>query len=181
MENEYKADYGFCIRNGAIVGAAFGAVSILLYAISESLLANGILGFLLLLAYAVVFGIIGVRYRRHVGGFLSYGQAYSAIFLMVFVSIVVSTVFNIILYQLIDPDLGFRLTEMSIETSEDMMRRFGAPEDQIQTTLAELRGTNSYTLGKQLMGILYVGVIGNALVTLILALIAKKNPESEEF
>jgi hypothetical protein len=31
------------------------------------------------------------------------------------------------------------------------------------------------------MGILYVGVIGNALVTLILALIAKKNPESEEF
>lgn len=181
MENEYKADYGFCVKNGAVVGAVFGAISILLYAISESLLANGILGFLLLLAYAVVFAIIGVSYRKHVGGFMTYGQAYSAIFVMIFVSILVSTVFNVILYQLIDPDLGYRLTEISIETSESMMRRFGAPEEQIQSTLAEMRGTNNYTIGKQLLGVLYIGVIGNALVTLILALIAKKNPESEEF
>lgn len=179
MENEYQADYGFCVKNGAIVGAIFGTLTIVLYMISESLLANGILGILILLAYAVVFAVLGVKYRNHVGGYLSYGQAYLAIFVMILISMLVSTVFNIILHQLIDPDLGQRLTEISIETSEAMMRRFGAPEDQIEATLATMRGTNNYSIGKQLIGVLYVGVIGNALVTLILALIAKKNKEEE--
>ena len=179
MENDYKADYGFCVKNGAIVGAVYGALSILLYTISEDLLANGILGILILLSYAIVFGVMGVKYRNHSGGFLSFGQAYGAIFVMVLIAIFVSTIFNMLLYQVIDPDLGPRLMEITLETSEQMMRRFGAPEDQIQESIANMRSTNSYSLINQLKGILYAGVIGNALVTLILAAIAKKNREED--
>ena len=179
MENEYQADYGFCVRNGVIVGAVYGLLSILMYVISEDLLANSILGILILLSYAIVFGIIGVKYRNHVGGYLSFGQAYKAVFLMIFMTMLVGTVFNVILYQLIDPDLGMRLTEITIENSEQMMRGFGAPEDQIQESIAGMRGTNSYSMKNQLLGLLYAGIIGNGLVTLILAAIAKKNREEE--
>lgn len=179
MENEYKADYAFCVKNGAIVGAIYGALSILLYTISEGLLANGILGIVILLSYAIVFGVLGVKYRNHSGGFLSFGQAYSAIFIMVLMAILVSTVFSILLHQGIDPDLGSRLMDITLETSEQMMRRFGAPEDQIQESIAEMGKTNSYSLMNQLKGILYAGIIGNALVSLILAAIAKNNREED--
>lgn len=179
MENDYKADYGFCIRTGAIVGAVYGALSILLYTISEDLLANGILGLLIMLSYAIVFGVVGVKYRNHVGGFLSFGQAYGAIFLMVLIAILVSTVFSIILYQVIDPDLGQRLMQITLDTTEQMMRRFGAPEDQIQESIANMSSTNSYSLPNQLKGVFFVGVIGNALVSLILAAIAKNNREED--
>ncbi|MHA7102731.1 DUF4199 domain-containing protein [Roseivirga pacifica] len=181
MENEleYEQDYGLAVKNGLIVGAIFGVFAILLYVIQESLLANGMLGIVLILVNLIVLGILGVRYRKAVGGYLSFGDAYKAIFVMVLVCILVSTVFQILLHQVIDPSLGERLTQIGVENAEAMMRRFGAPEDQIQESLQAAREQDNYSIGAQLMGVLYVGVIGNAVITLILAAIAKKKPEEE--
>ena len=69
MENEleYEQDYGLAVKNGLIVGAIFGVFAILLYVIQESLLANGMLGIVLILVNLIVLGILGVRYRKAVG------------------------------------------------------------------------------------------------------------------
>ena len=178
MENEYKADYGLLAKNGALMGALMGVVTILMYVISEPSLANGILGMVFLLVYVIIFGVLGVKYRNQMGTYMTYGQAYGAIFVMIFVASIVNTVFSILLYNVIDTELGGRLTEITVQTTEDMLRKFGAPEDQIQQSIQAARETDNYSLSNLLLGgVIFLGVIGNAIVTLVLAAIAKKKPE----
>ena len=51
----------------------------------------------------------------------------------------IGTLFSILLYTVIDPDLPQNLSDVSIEKTEQMMRGFGAPEDAIEAQMDELR------------------------------------------
>ena len=181
METDKSQIMPMALKTGLVIGAITGTLSILMYVVDESLLASGMVGFLMLLIFLVGMIIGGVKIRKAIGGFWSFGEAFKGIFVIGFISILVSTIFQIILHQVIDPELGVRLTEITMSNMADTFRSFGMPQAEIDNALAAAGGTDAYAITSQLMNLGLVGILGNGFISLILAAILKKNQEEEEY
>ncbi|MBK8055076.1 MAG: DUF4199 domain-containing protein [Saprospiraceae bacterium] len=134
-----------------------------------------LLGFVIMI---VLFYLAGKAEREANGGVLSYGQALKTTFLTGLTGTVISTLFSIILIQLIDPSLVEKLAEISVETARSMMEKFGMPEDQMAAALekAEEEAANAFTPGKMLLQIVY-GSIFVLIFAAIVSIFVKKNED----
>ncbi|MEZ4947379.1 MAG: DUF4199 domain-containing protein [Cyclobacteriaceae bacterium] len=164
------------LRWGLIVGLTSGILSLLLYAVDYSLLADWKVGLSLFAIYIGLTIYSGISYRKESGPYLPFGKAYQHGFLIFVVSGLIATVFNILLFQVIDSELGGKVTEVAIEKTAEMMSNFGAPPDQIDKALEDTRErmTNQYTLMGQLKGYGFI-IIVSAVLALITGLIVRKS------
>lgn len=168
------------IRWGLIVGVASIVLSLLLYAIDYRLM---VLLKTLLISLLIYLGLTiysGIDYRKSIGGFIPFGKAFQHAFLVLAISALVATVYNFVLYNVIDPELPKKLTEASIDNAREMMQNFGAPEDKIEEELAktEERTAGQFTVTGQLMGYGFI-LIFSAIMALISGAIVKKNEPVE--
>lgn len=163
---------------GAIFGGISIAITIILYAVDYALLADWKMLFLLLVFLGLVI-YSGINYRNQVEVF-PYGKAFQHAFLVFLVLGIVSTIFTIILYTVIDPELPGKLTEVSIENARQMMERFGMPEDQLDKAMedAKERSTNQFTVGGLLTSFGF-GLIFYAILSLIGAIFTKRSQPAE--
>lgn len=169
------------IKSGLIIGVILVVLTLLLYIVDSTLLAStwvGIFTFVLLLVLVSYFGI---QHRKEIGGFLSFGNAW-VYSMQVFVAAgIIGTLFNIILYNVVDPELPAIVADQSVENAESMMQGFGMPEDQLDEALEKTREDTIERFGitGSLIGFLY-GLIVYAILSLITgAIIKKKEPELE--
>lgn len=164
------------LRWGLIVGLTSGILSLLLYAVDYSLMADWKIGLLLFAIYIGLTIYAGISYRKESGPYLAFGKAYQHGFMIFAISGLIATVFNILLFQVIDTELGGKVTEVAIEKTAEMMSNFGAPPDQIDKALEDTRErmTNQYTLMGQLKGYGFI-VIVSAVLALITGLIVRKS------
>lgn len=167
--------FNHSLRWGLIVGLISGILSFILYAVDYSLLADWKVGLFLLAIYIGLTIYAGISYRKETGPYLSFGKAYQHGLIIFICSGLIATVFNILLFQVIDPDLGGKVTEVAIENTAEMMNNFGAPPDQIDKALDDTRErmTNQYTLLGQIKGYGYI-IIVSAVFALITGLIVRK-------
>lgn len=179
-ESPQVSIYTHAAKFGAILAAISIVCVILFYVVDLSMLGNWKF---LLLAIVLGIGITiygGIKYRGEVGGYLPYGKAWVHGFVVFAVSGAISTVFNIVLYTVIDPDLPAKLTEVIIENTSAMLRNFGTPESTIDTTAEAMRAemANQFTA----VGLLWAYVknfIWIAIIALITALFVRKNEPIE--
>lgn len=168
------------LRSGLLLGAVSVGLTFLLYVVDYSLLANWKL---LLLIIAISLGALiyfGLDYRKSGTGFLTYGKAFQHGFITLAISGLMGIIFNIVLYTVIDPELPGRLTEVALENTEAMMRKFGAPEDQIETALEDARVSTqaSYTVAGQLKSYLWVLIFYAIIAAITSAFVKKNEPET---
>ncbi len=166
------------IKFGAILGMVSAILTILLYVIDPSLLINIWLGLGLLLLYLglVVYG--GISYRNEIGGYIDFGPAYLHGFIVLVVMGLISLAVNLLLHNVIDPNLKDTLVEASIEQTTQMMEKFGAPTDAMDEALENQREsmTAQFSLMGQLKGGLFA-IIGYAVVALITGLIVRRREQ----
>ncbi|UXE66948.1 MAG: DUF4199 domain-containing protein [Chryseotalea sp. WA131a] len=167
------------IKWGAIFGGASIALTILLYAIDYALLAD----WKMLLLLFVFLGLVifsGINYRSQIGGFLPYGKAFLHGFTVFAILGVVSTLFTVVLYTVIDPELPTKLVDVSIENAQKMMESFKMPEDQIDKALedAKKRSVDQFSVVGLFKGYAF-GLILYAILSLISAIFVKKNQPVE--
>ncbi|MBL7838668.1 MAG: DUF4199 domain-containing protein [Cyclobacteriaceae bacterium] len=164
------------IKNGLILGGISIGLTLLLYVVNYAILVQlKMLAFSLLISvgYAIY---AGISYRNTIGGYLSFGKAWQHGFIMFAVSGIVSLLFTFLLYFVIDPELPQKLAEASLANSEEMMRSFGMPEDQMEEALEKAREStqNQFAPGKMALSYVFV-LIGGAIFALISGAIVKKN------
>lgn len=168
------------INHAAKWGAIYGGVSIilsmLLYVIDFTLFA----GFTFLILTTIIgLGFViygGINYRDEVGGYLPFGKAFVHGFIMFAVAAAISTVFSIVLFTVIDPDLPQNLTEAIISNTEAMMEKFGAPQDSIDQTIEKMREDQPKNFAPVgLIKSYFFGLIWYAILSLITGLVVKKN------
>lgn len=169
------------VSYGLLGGLVLVVINLLIYLIDSSLMASwwvGILNFPITIAILV---IAGLAIRRENGGFIKVGQAFVGMLITGIMMSLVSTVWQIILLNAIDPELKTFLATEALEQTYSMMEKFGMPEEQMKDALrdAEESVAQGFTISGQLMSVIWSAVWW-ALVSIIIALIIKKNPPLEQ-
>lgn len=168
------------VKNGVILAVISIVCVMIIYVVDLSILATfKFLALVLLIGLGYVI-YAGISYRNEIGGFMSYGKAFQHGFLVLAVSGLISTIFNLLLYFVIDPDLPNKLVEAIITNTEEMMAGFGAPQETVDKQLEEMRGTlpDQFTMGGLSLGYLK-GLIFYAIIAAITSLFVRKNEPVE--
>lgn len=175
-ENTPPTLFNHALRWGLIVGLISGLLSFVLYAVDYSLLADWKVGLFLFALYIGLTIYAGISYRKESGPYLSFGKAYQHGFIVFACSGLLATIFNIVLFQIIDSELAGKVTEVAIENTTSMMSNFGAPQDKIDEAIDDTRErmANQYTLIGQLKGYGIILIV-SAVFALITGLIVRKS------
>ena len=169
------------IKSGLIVGVVTIVLTLLLYIIDPSLIVSTWL--LLIIPLLLVFLILyfGTQHRNEIGGFMPFGKAWLYSMQVLIAAGIIGTVFNILLYNVIDPELPETIADTAVENAESMMLKFGMPEDQMDEALEKTRVDTLKRLS--VAGSIknfFLGLIFYAILSLITAaIIKKKEPELE--
>ncbi len=164
------------IRWGAILSGVTIVLVMLLYAIDYTMMA----GFtFIIIATLLGIGVViyaGINYRNQIGGYLPFGKAYLHGLTVFAAAGLISTVFNFLLYFVIDPDLAANMTEAIISNTEKTMENWGAPADRIDETIEKMREDmpKNFTAFGLIKGY-FTGLIWYVILSLITGLIVKKN------
>jgi hypothetical protein len=170
-------------QHAAKWGAIFGTISIvltiLIYIVDYALLAD----WKMLLMLFIFLGMViyaGINYRNEIGGFLPYGKAFQHGFIVFVVMGLISTIFTIVLYTVIDKELPAKLQEITIQNAQAMMEGFGMPEDKIEEAMekAKTNASTQFSIGGLAKGYLF-GLILYAILALISAAFVKRNNPEE--
>src|SRR5688572_5408499 len=106
------------VKFGGVLAAISIVLVLLIYAIDYTLMA-GFTFLLIALAVGLAFVMYaGINYRNAIGGYIPYGQALLHGILVFAVSGFISTLFNILLYHVIDPNLPQNLSDAIIANTE---------------------------------------------------------------
>ncbi len=164
------------LKAGLTIGLINIVITVLLYVVDSALFAKWWVGILILVLNLVLVIVFGIKYRNSIGGFIPFGKAFLHGYITLIAGALLGLIFNILLYNVIDPDLPGVITDASIEATGSMMQSMGAPSDSIDETLAELETTmpqrfSTIGLVKQYGWTLLI----SAVVALITGLIVKKN------
>ncbi|MDZ4714757.1 MAG: DUF4199 domain-containing protein [Cytophagales bacterium] len=175
-ENETPSLPNHAIRFGTILGGIAIALTVIAYVVDPTFMVTfKFIG----LSFALGIGIViyaGINYRTEIGGYLSYGQAFTHGFIVLAVSGLINALFGILLFTVIDPDLSQKMMEAIITNTEDMMAGFGAPQSSIDQTIDGLRTElpGQFTMVGQVITF-GKGLIAYAVIALITSLFTRKN------
>ena len=168
------------IKWGVIIGLVGIVVSLLTYVLGESLLVKWWYGLLILAINVVLIIYAGTEYRKLLGGYMTYKDAFLVTLLILILAGILGQIFSMILYTVIDPDLPNRLVKLTLEQTEQMMSKFGAPQEQVDLQMDKLRESlpKQFSTAGQIKTF-FTWILGSYLVvSAILALIIrKKEPE----
>lgn len=157
-----------------------GAMVLIIYSLLGNILgftspANGMMaamiGGLVIFVFYIVIMVLPVRKHRDqdLGGHIPFGRAFTVAFFTSLIVGVISSAFNMLYMNVIDPSLGTTMVEETREMYEGM----GMNETQIDAAIKQVE--KGFTLTGQLMGLAF-GVGIGVVFALIIAAVMKKNP-----
>ncbi len=168
------------IKWGLISAAVSIIITLLLYVVDYTLMVQIKFALFSLVLYLgiVIYG--GIEYRKSEGGYLDFGKAYLHGLIIFALSGLVGTIFNILLYTVIDPELPTKLVDASIENTRAMMEQFGAPADGMDEALEKVKTDTEarFTVVGLAKSYLWVVVV-SAVLALITGLIVRKRQPVE--
>jgi len=123
---------------------------------------------------------IPINLKEAIGGYLSYQKAFIHAFVVFATYGAISTVFNILLYTVIDTELPQKLTEVILASTEELLRNLGTPEGAIDEAVSNARAeaANQFTPLGLVWG-LAKSMIGFAVISAITALFVRKTEPVE--
>ena len=133
-----------------------------------------------MVSFAILVGgiVLALKaFRQQNGGFMTYGQGLGAGALTSLVVGLLVSLFSVIYSFYVDPSQRERQLKYTVEKSEEMMKKFNAPEGDIDTAVEKVREdfNNTGPVKTLFTGMLTYAIIGSVL-SLVIAAIMKKNP-----
>ncbi len=182
MENQQTAEaesptlVNHAIKHGVILGVISILLVIICYVVDISLMVTlKFMGLVLVIGLGYVI-YAGINYRSEIGGFMPYGKAFMHGLVVLAISGLIGTAFNILLYHLVDPELPQKLTDAAIQNTEEMMAGFGMQQEAMDQAIDKMRTdmVDQFSIGGQAFG--YVkAMIAYCIIALITALFVRKN------
>ena len=118
--------------------------------------------------------------RLSQGGYGTFRELISPAFAFFAIATLISTVFNYILYNLIDPDLSDSLKNYVLESTQQMMQGWNVPSEKIDAELDRIQEQDfSLSLVSLSRGLAYNLIFGFMVSAIIAAVSQKKRPFSD--
>ena len=147
------------LNYGLILGGISVVYSILLWVMGQT--TNKSLGYISLLFSIGVMYYGTKSYRdKHMGGFMTYGKAFSSNFLIGLYSAIIGTIFTFILFKYLDPNLLVTIKETAIDAA--MQKNPNLTSEQLESSLSFFMSPVFITIS---------ALLGSAFFAAILALL----------
>lgn len=169
-------------KNGITFGIILGLFSVLfttaVYAIDIKLFTSWWIG-LFSIAVSITIGVVLVsKTKRQLNGVYPFKDVFTTYFIAALIGSFISTFYNYLLFNIIDPSAKETIKEITLKYTADMMEKMGAQSAQVNETMQKLAETDNYSLGNMLFGLAVV-LVFQAIFGLILAAIFKSKSPSE--
>lgn len=169
-------------KNGIYFGIVTGIMSILItsiiYVTNLELFTSTWIGLLSLLLYIGIGIYLLNKTKKELKGQLSFKEAFTTYFISAVIGIVISMVFNILLFNVIDPEAKSVIKEITLKYTAEMLNKFGTPRAAIKDALAEMEKVDQFSpislIKNSVFSILFSAVFG-----LILAAIFKSKTSNQ--
>lgn len=166
--------------NFGVISGIFGVLATtLMYLIDLKLFVNMWLGFGMIAIYITIGCVLLSRSKKENQGQMTFKEGFTTYFLSALIGILISTTFNILLFNFIDTGARETVTEYLLDMQVGMMQKFGATQQQVNEAIVKIKESSQFTIKGQLMGI-GQALIGTIIIGLILAAIFKSKSPSHE-
>jgi hypothetical protein len=182
MEQEEKTSFLNHAGKWGLINGAIGIfIFVVLYVVDYALMVNWKMAVVGLVLGLSIVSYASVDYRNSIGGYMSYGKAWQYGFVVFAISGIITVLFNILLYNVIDSELPQKLTDVALENQRSMMENFGAPPEAIDKAIdeAKARTENQFKIGGMAMGY-GIQLVIYAVLSLITAIFGRRNPPMDQ-
>jgi len=121
----------------------------------------------------------GLAQRKQQGGYLEFSEALKVTFLILIIGSLIATIFQYVLFNYIDVPFRQALAQESAAKTEQIMRRFGAPEEKIDKAVEETLNGNNYTIARLFLAFALGSIFWFIVALIVSAIIKRKRPPFE--
>jgi hypothetical protein len=157
-----------------VLGAIYVAIDIIKYVYGAELFVNNNVSFASLLLAAIFPVFYLLQYKKSQDGFIDFRTAFSISTGILIASGFILLVFNILLFNIIDPGFSSELLDVTINTAVVQLETFGISDEQISTAIEMMEAEANFSPMNMLKGFGFT-IVGYTLFGLIVAAITKKN------
>ena len=166
------------VTYGVIIGIASALVTATIYAVDLNLFTAWWMGILTIVISLTISIILLSKTKKELNGVFPFKDAFTTYFIAAVIGILISTTFNIVLFNVIDPGAKDTLSEIMIKYTVDMLQKFGTPASAINETIAKMKESNPYSTFELLKGSVFAIVV-SAIFGLIFAAFFKSKSTQE--
>mgnify|MGYP001187928949 CR=1 FL=1 len=164
------------LKFGLIYGTFLIFLTLYAYAIDLNFFVSYWNLVLVILSFFVsAFWVMGSLKREQLG-FMNFKEGFTVFFITNTLALFLSTIFTILIFVLLDPELQVTVKELSIIKQTEMMEYFNTPIDIIEKNIEEQSNSDNFSLVNQIKGY-FSSLVIVSIVGLLLALILKKKDE----
>ena len=168
------------IKFGVISGLIYLLLSIVLWTLGIGTYASFLTWYTWLPVIFIIILVGGFQRRKETGGFLTFKDALKYAFLAYVIYELFYAGTTILLYNILDKNLGKNVMEHTLESVRKMMERFGASEEQIDKAMERAKEQSAEQGFKQIITGLGIGLILDFIKSLIISLIIRKEKSPED-
>lgn len=128
----------------------------------------------------IVFAVLAcLAQKKENGGYLNFSEALKTSFGVFVITALFTSITSYVLMNYIDKSFAEAMQQATLEMTEKMMKRFGAPQDTIDKAVSDAANKNPFTLGKMFLGFAISCVLWFLFSLLISVIVRKNKPENE--
>jgi hypothetical protein len=163
------------INMGLYLGLTLTLLIAVIYAIDLNLFTESWIGIVNVLLITVFGALSATQFKKNLGGFINFKTAFTSFFITVLIGFMISTLFNLLLFNVIDVEAKTILSENVIKYTVEMMQKFGAKAADINKVVEDMRASDSFGVAGQLKGFFF-NIIFYSIIGLVCSLIIKRVP-----
>jgi hypothetical protein len=170
-------------KNGITFGIISGIISCIItatiYAIDLNLFLKSWFTIIIMTTSLILSIVLLSKTKKEIQTDFSFKDAFTTYFIFAVVAVLISTLFNIVLWNFIDPSAKETLNEITIKYTVSIMEKFGAPSSTINEAIKELKENSPYDIVAQSKGF-FTNLIFSSIFGLIMAAFFKTRRSSQE-
>jgi len=170
---ESKSNIG--LNYGIIAGLVITVITLLQYlgGLDMYLSPIGYVTYLVIITMAV---LAALKVRNKNEGFLEFSQALKVTFTVFAIALLIQTIFTYILLNFIDVSFKEAVSQEVLNKSEQMMKKFGATDSQIDAALESERTKDQFAFTRVLLGYALTCIVAFIFCLLISLIVKKSKP-----
>jgi hypothetical protein len=138
MEDRNAMITQLSVKNGLLIALITVVISLILYFIDPLMMYTSFWGSMLgFVIFIVLLVVVGQSIRKAVGGYWTFGEAFKSFLIVSLILTIATTLYNILLMGVIDPDLPAKAGAVIEDSQRQMFEKIGLSTEEIDEALSK--------------------------------------------